>query len=64
MIDADTLTALQSIADSLKRLADKFAPIEAQRERLPATLTKAIYNREERERKKIGENLRSKEPQP
>jgi len=55
---------LESIAESLKRLADRFAPLEAQRERRPAVLSTAIYDRQERERQELRKTLRSKEPKP
>lgn len=49
MIDGELLKALESIADSLKRLADLYAPVEVKREKRPAVLSTATYSREERE---------------
>ena len=55
---------LGSIVISLERLADHFAPVEAQRKKQPAILSTAIYDREERERQKLRETLRAKEQKP
>lgn len=49
MLDEDTSRDLHSIAESLRRLADRFAPVEEKSEKRRAVLSKAIYNREERE---------------
>lgn len=62
MVDGDTLSALQTIAESLKRLADHFAPVEEPRQKRQAVLSTAIYDREERERQKLRETLRAQEP--
>jgi dTDP-4-amino-4,6-dideoxygalactose transaminase len=64
MTDGDTLSALQTIAESLKRLADQFAPVEEPRQKRQAILSTAIYDREERERQKLREALREKEQKP
>lgn len=64
MIDADTLSALQSIAASLQRLADRHAPVEEPRQKREATLSTAIYDREDRQRQELRKALRQQEPQP
>ena len=65
MLDADTANnlerigvALEGIAASLRRLADKFAPVEIPREKRPAILSTATYSREERERQELRETLK------
>ena len=53
---------LQRIADSLERLADHFAPRPDNRERQPAILGTATYNREEREKQELRKKLESRVP--
>lgn len=64
MIDGDLLSILERIASSLERLADKFAPVEKEREKRPAQLSKAIYDREERKREALRKAFREEEPKP
>lgn len=64
MLDAETSALLHRAVVALERLADHFAPIEAQRERKPATLSKATYTREERDRQEVRATLRGEKPQP
>ena len=56
------VTAVERIADSAVRMADHFAP--QAKEKRPATLTTAIYSREERERKELRDHLTGKTPRP
>jgi hypothetical protein len=64
MVDGDTLSALQSIADSLRRLAERYCPEEAPKEKRPAVLSTAIYDREERERENRRKAAWLKEHEP
>jgi hypothetical protein len=61
-MDADTRELLQRLVVACERIADHLAPVVENRERHPATLTTAIYDRDERERSRLGETLRRKEP--
>ena len=57
MIDGELIAVLERIAVALERLA---GPAEEVREApRPATLTTAIYSREERERKELRERLKA-----
>jgi len=61
-MDADTIKILGRILVAVERIAEKLAPEEASRERLPATLTSAVYSREERERKELRQRLKGETP--
>lgn len=49
MIDGDLFSLIQRGVVALERLADHFAPLARKREKLPAILSKAIYDPKERE---------------
>lgn len=49
MIDADLLTILERIAVALECIARQLTPDTKPKTPRPATLTKAVYTREERE---------------
>jgi hypothetical protein len=63
-MDAETSSLLQRLVVACERIADHFAPVVENRERKPATLSNAIYARDERERARLRETFREQKPQP
>jgi hypothetical protein len=65
VLDAELLDLLRRGVVALERIAGYLAPaIEEQRDRRPATLSKAAYTREERDRQEFRKTIGSKAAQP